>query len=74
MNNVEPRLQYIYAQIMKSTRQCVCVLTSTNEKSEDAYFEYIPLDSYDLSYRNKYYINGAWYEDAAGTIPWAPTT
>lgn len=72
--SIDPRLQYIYAQVQISTRKCVAVFTSTNAKTNDNYFEYVPLESYNLSYRNKYYINGSWYEDAAGTIPWAPTT
>ena len=74
MNGIEPRLQYIYAKIMKATRQCVGVFTSTNETTEDAYFEYVPLEHLDNSYMRKYYIDGTWYEDAAGTIPWTPTT
>ena len=30
----------------------------------------IEIPVYDKNYLMKYYINGAWYEDAAGTIPW----
>ena len=74
MSNMEPRLQYIYAKILKSSRECIGVLTSTNAKTNDSMFEYVALEHYDLSYKNKYYINGSWYEDAAGTIPWSPTT
>lgn len=73
-NTIQPRLTYIYAQIMKSTRKCVAVLTSETPKTDSNIFEYVRLDTYELSYRNKYYIDGAWYEDSAGTIPWSPTT
>ena len=72
MNN--RKLEYIYAQIKQSTRKCVDVFTSTDAVDSDTYYEYVRLDRYDLSYKNKYYINGAWYEDAAGTIPWSPST
>lgn len=72
-NGIQPKLTYIYAKIMVSTRQCVGVSTSETQKSNSATFEYVPLETYDTSYRNKYYINGAWYEDSAGTIPWSPT-
>ena len=68
----ETRLTYIYAQILVSTRRCVAVTTTETEKQNSSMFEYVRLDNYDQSYRGKYYINGAWYEDSAGTIPWSP--
>ena len=71
-NEMQPRLTYIYAQIMVSTRRCVAVSTTTIQKENGSLFEYVLLDKLDNSYMGKYYINGAWYEDAAGTIPWAP--
>lgn len=74
MSKNEVRLPYTYAQVMKSTRECKNVFTATYSVSDDSMFEYVRLDRYDLSYKNKYYINGAWYEDAAGTIPWSPNT
>lgn len=74
MSAIEPRLQYIYAKVKPTTRKCMGVFTSTTPCVSDAYYEYILLENYDLSYTGKYYINGSWYEDAAGTIPWAPTT
>lgn len=72
--SMEPRLQYIYAKVKQTTRRCMGVLTSTTAKQSDSNYEYVSLDSYDDSYMGKYYINGSWYEDAAGTIPWSPTT
>lgn len=74
VKNIDPRLTYIYAQVKQSTRECKGVVTSTNPMVSDSFYEYVRLDHYDLSYKNKYYINGAWYEDAAGTIPWSPST
>lgn len=72
--NESRRLQYKYAQILMTTRKCVSVFTSTTKCVSDAMFEFVELNVYDLSYQGKYYINGAWYEDAAGTIPWSPST
>ena len=58
---------YIYAEIDTETGECVGVFTRTSEISNPAL---IPLSVYDPEYIGKYYINGAWYEDAEGTIPW----
>lgn len=66
----ERRLQYKYAQIDLNDNMCVAVLTSTI--CYDDYPEYVPIDSLNDDYLFKYYINGAWYEDAEGTIPWSP--
>lgn len=59
--------QYNYAEIDPSTNMCIGVHTGTNPASNPTFVE-IPV--YDEEYCFKYYINGAWYEDAAGTIPW----
>ena len=74
MSIIDPRLPYIYAQVKQSTRQCRGLVTSTEPMESDSLYEYVPVAHLDDSYRGKYYINGSWYEDAAGTIPWAPTT
>lgn len=58
---------YNYAQIDASTNMCIGVITSTVERTQEDLVE-IPV--YDEEYCLKYYINGNWYEDAAGTIPW----
>lgn len=63
-------LEYIYAKIKVSTRRCLSVFTSTEEKTNSSTYEYVQLDNYDDSYMGKYYINGGWYEDAEGTIPY----
>lgn len=59
---------YKYAEIDPDTNMCIGVRTTTYEIVGDPYMVEIPV--YDEEYGFKYYINGAWYEDAAGTIPW----
>lgn len=59
---------YNYAQIDLETGLCLGVQSTTVDCSEDPCMIEIPV--YDENYLFKYYINGAWYEDAAGTIPW----
>lgn len=56
-----------YAQIDPSTGMCIGVVSSTDDLASDTM---IPIPVYDSNYAFKFYINGAWYEDAAGTIPW----
>jgi hypothetical protein len=58
---------YNYAEIDPSTGMCVGVVTTTAEGHTENFVE-IPV--YDEEYCFKYYINGNWYEDAEGTIPW----
>lgn len=61
------RYYYNYAQIDLTTRMCIGVVTSTSESTQE---DMITIPVYDEEYCFKYYINGNWYEDAAGTIPW----
>lgn len=62
------RYAYNYAQIDLTTHMCIGVITTTlNREGEEDMIE-IPV--YDENYLMKYYIDGNWYEDAAGTIPW----
>lgn len=58
---------YNYAEIELDTGLCTGVMSTTREINNPAMIE-IPV--YDEEYVDKYYINGAWYEDAEGTIPW----
>lgn len=63
-------LAYIYAQIDLTDNMCIGVETTTiNYEGNPAY---VPIPSLNEEYLFKYYINGAWYEDADGTIPWSP--
>lgn len=64
---VEPRLYYFYATINTETGKCLGVRRTTEVIDNPAV---ISIPVYDSNYIGKYYINGNWYEDAAGTIPW----
>lgn len=59
---------YNYAQIDPETNMCIQVQTTTLDCSDEEDLVEIPV--YDEEYLFKYYINGNWYEDAEGTIPW----
>lgn len=60
--------EYVYAEIDPSTKMCLGVFTSTASQPESETLVAIPV--YDPDYMLKYYIDGNWYEDAEGTIPW----
>jgi hypothetical protein len=60
--------EYNYANIDTATGMCIGIQTTTSPIVNDPRFVEIPV--YDGEYLFKYYINGSWYEDAAGTIPW----
>ncbi|MBQ8722642.1 MAG: hypothetical protein IJY67_10965 [Paludibacteraceae bacterium] len=69
--NMEKSMNYAYnyAEIDPATGMCIQVIsTTTNEGGEQGVWVEIPV--YDEEYIMKYYINGNWYEDAEGTIPW----
>ena len=66
---------YNFAEIDDATNMCIGVLTTSNPNyagpsGSGTTFVAIPTD--DDGYIFKYYIDGAWYEDAEGTIPYAP--
>lgn len=63
----EPRLYLFYAYIDIETGECLGVQKTSVAVNNPAM---IPIPVYDEYYMEKFYINGAWYEDAAGTIPW----
>lgn len=60
--------QYNYAEIDLATNMCIGVYTTTLENTEATNWVEIPV--YDEEYCFKYYIDGNWYEDPEGTIPW----
>lgn len=60
---------YNFAQIDPSTNMCIQVVTTTNPEQGNMP-NWVEIPVYDINYVMKYYIDGAWYEDAAGTIPW----
>lgn len=64
-------LAYAYAEIDLETGMCIGVhsVSAPGEASE----EFVPIPEYNEEYLFKYYINGNWYEDEEGTIPWSPS-
>ena len=65
---MEYRYYYKYAEIDPETNMCIGVHSTTTATNETDYWVAIPV--FDEEYIFKYYINGSWYEDEAGTIPW----
>ena len=61
--------EYAYAEIDPSTGMCIGVITSSSEADHP---NFIRIPEYNENYFLKYYINGAWYEDPSGTIPFTP--
>lgn len=64
---------YHYAEIDDATGMCLGVMTSSDPECAGptgSGSTYISIEVYDPEYLMKYYINGNWYEDAEGTIPW----
>lgn len=61
---------YNYAEIDTETGECLGVFSSAMEMTFEEGAPIVAIPVNDPSYVGKYYINGAWYEDAAGTIPW----
>lgn len=66
-NKIEPRLYYKYAEIDLATGECIGFHTMTYTVDNPAM---IRVEVEDYEYLGKYYLNGSWWEDAAGTIPW----
>ena len=61
-------LEYNYAQIELDTGRCHSVFTSSYLIPE-SFTDCILIPVYDIVYRNKYYHEGHWFEDADFTIP-----
>lgn len=59
---------YNYAEIDPVDNMCIGVHTTTLDSSSIE--NWVPIPVYDEEYCFKYYIDGNWYEDANGTIPW----
>lgn len=68
MPDIKPRITFYYAEIDWETNMCIGVSAQSYTTSRPDYVE-IPV--YDEEYIFKFYINGNWYEDAEGTIPWS---
>lgn len=61
-----------YAVIDLTTGECLRVETQSEDVDVEQNPDYIQIDRYIPEYEGKYYLNGQWYEDAEGTIPWSP--
>ena len=60
---------YHFAEIDPDTNMCIGVFTTTAADGGDLP-NHVAIPVYDEEYCFKYYIDGNWYEDAEGTIPW----
>lgn len=60
---------YNLAYIDPTTKMCIQVITTTDPEQASVP-NWVEIPVYDPEYMLKYYINGNWYEDAEGTIPW----
>ena len=63
------RYAYHFA-LIDETGYCYEVRDTTTDYSDIE--GYVAIPSYNEDYLEKYYLNGTWYEDAEGTIPWSP--
>ena len=59
---------YNYAFVDPVTNMCTDFISTSAPITDEPNAVEVPVN--DPEYICKYYINGAWYEDAAGTIPW----
>ena len=67
---MDARLAYFYAQIDPEDNMCIGVMRTSTSTDHLTDTSLVPIPVYDEEYCFKYYINGNWYEDAEGTIPW----
>jgi len=63
------QFEYVFAEIDPETNMCISV-ESTSDPRQGDLPNWVAIPVYDEEYIFKYYINGNWYEDAEGTIPW----
>lgn len=66
-------LGYFYAEVEDATGLCIGLLNSSDPNQGGPTTlgtTYVAIPVYDEEYFLKYYIDGNWYEDAEGTIPW----
>ena len=59
---------YNYAEIDPETNMCIGFQSVSTQLTESEYFVAVPVN--DPEYIGKFYINGNWYEDPEGAIPW----
>lgn len=61
---------YNYAFVDPATNMCVDFVSISAPLDEVPGLIRVEVPVNDPEYMGKFYINGAWYADAAGTIPW----
>ena len=61
--------EYAYAEIDPETNMCIGVFSASCECDNP---NLVQISTYNEDYIFKYYIDGVWYEDDAGTIPYTP--
>lgn len=61
---------YNYAELDPATSMCIGFHSTTAYDPENVPDNWVEVPVNDPEYICKYYINGNWYEDAEGTIPW----
>lgn len=61
---------YNWAEIDPQTNMCIAVHSTSNPNWSEDMANIVRIPVNDENYILKYYINGNWYEDAEGTIPW----
>lgn len=66
------QLEHWYAVIDLTNGECLRVETQDELITPDIAPDYVLIGGYIPEYEGKFYLDGAWYEDAAGTIPWSP--
>ena len=59
---------YNYAEIDPATNMCIGFVSISAPDAGTPNFVEVPVN--DPEYIGKFYIDGEWYEDAEGTIPW----
>lgn len=65
-------LAYNYAEIDPESKMCIGFVSTSGEFSEEDIVlgNYVLVPVNDPEYVGKFYIDGNWYEDPEGTIPW----
>jgi hypothetical protein len=65
-------MQYAYNYAIIDIPTGMCIEVYSTSRNYDGTEGYIAIPEYSEDYLMKFYIDGAWYEDAEATIPWSP--
>ena len=66
---------YAYAEVDNATNMCIGVVDTSDPDMAGPTAggtTYVAIPDYNEDYIFKYYIDGVWYEDSAGTVPYNP--